>query len=47
MPKRVDSNSEVEVKLDIVVESEKFMQYESVLTFKLKPSYYNAGDMPL
>ena len=23
------------------------MQYESVLSFKLKPSYYNAGDMPL
>ena len=47
MPKKVDSNEEVEVNLDIVIESEKFMQYESVLSFKIKPSYYNTGDMPL
>ncbi|WP_297203830.1 late competence development ComFB family protein [uncultured Brachyspira sp.] len=47
MPKKVDSNSEVEVNLDIVVESEKYMQYKSVLSFKLKPTYYNVGDMPL
>ncbi|WP_295161344.1 late competence development ComFB family protein [uncultured Brachyspira sp.] len=47
MPKKVDTNEEMEVKLGIVVESEKFMQYENVLSFKIKPSYYNAGDMPL
>lgn len=47
MPKKVMSAEEIEVKLDIIVESEKYVQYKNVLTFNLKPLYYNEGDMPL
>ena len=47
MPKKIDNNNEVEIELNIVVESEKFMQYKTVLIFNIKPSYYDAGDMPL
>lgn len=47
MPKKTDSNEDIEVKLNMIIESEKYMQYESVLSFKLKPTYYNAGDIPL
>ena len=32
MPKKVDSNTEIDVNLDIVVESEKYMQYKKILS---------------
>ena len=47
MPKKVDSNDNIDLNLDIVIEAENYKQYKGVLNFTVSPAFYNANDMPL